>query len=99
MYYYFCRYYNITKEDLLCSCFVVVIVIVVVIIIIIIIIINVDLHSVVGIVIRYGLDGLVIESQRGREFPQPSRPALRPTQPPTRVPVLFAGGKAVGAWR
>jgi hypothetical protein len=62
MYYYFCRYYNITKEDLLCTSFFFFVVVVVV---VIIIIINVDLHSVVGIVIRYGLDNLVIESQWG----------------------------------
>jgi hypothetical protein len=36
--------------------------------------------SVVGIATRYGLDGPGIESQWGRDFPQLSRPALRPTQ-------------------
>ena len=40
--------------------------------------------SVVGIVTRYGLDGLGIESQWGRNFPHLSRPALRPTQPPVQ---------------
>ena len=56
--------------------------------------------SVVGIATRYGLDGPGIESQWGRDFPQPSRPALGPTQPPIHwVPGLFPRGKAAGAWR
>ena len=38
--------------------------------------------SSVSIVTGYGLDGLGIESQWGRDFPHPSRPALEPTQPP-----------------
>ena len=38
--------------------------------------------SSVGIATGYGLDGPVIESQWGRNFPHPSRPALVPTQPP-----------------
>jgi hypothetical protein len=49
---------------------------------------------------RCGLDGLGIESQWGRHFPRPYRPALGPTQPPVqRVPGLFPRGKAAGAWR
>jgi hypothetical protein len=32
--------------------------------------------SLVGIVTRYGLDGLVRESHRGHDFPHSSRPAL-----------------------
>ena len=56
--------------------------------------------SSVGIATRYGLDGPGIESRWGRDFPHPSRPALRPTQPPIQwVPGLFAGGKAAGVWR
>jgi hypothetical protein len=55
--------------------------------------------SVVGIATRYGLDGPGIESLWGRDFSQPSRPALVPTQPPIQwVPGLFPGGKAAGAW-
>ena len=38
--------------------------------------------SVVGIATRYGLGGPGIESRWGRDFPQPSRPALGPIQPP-----------------
>ena len=40
--------------------------------------------SSVGIATRYGLDGPGIESRWGRDFPHPSRPALRPTQPPVQ---------------
>ena len=39
-------------------------------------------HGSVGIATRYGLDGTGIESRLGRDFPHPSRPLLRPTQPP-----------------
>jgi hypothetical protein len=35
----------------------------------------------VGIATRYGLEGLEFESRSGRDFPQPSRPAWKPTQP------------------
>jgi hypothetical protein len=56
-------------------------------------------YSAVGIATRYGLDGPGIESQWGRDFPQPSRPALGPTQPPIQwVPSLFPGGKLAGVW-
>ena len=48
--------------------------------------------SAVGIATRYGLDGPGIESRWGRDFPQPSRPALGPTQPPVQwVPGLHQG--------
>jgi len=51
----------------------------------------------VGIATRYGLDGLGIESRWGRDFPHPSRPVLRPTQPPTHcVPGLSRGVKRPG---
>ena len=50
--------------------------------------------SSVGIATRYGLDGQGIESQWRRDFPHPSRPALRPTQPPVQwVPGLSRGVK------
>ena len=40
--------------------------------------------SSVDIATRYGLDGPVIESWLGRNFPHRSRPALGPTQPPVQ---------------
>jgi hypothetical protein len=49
---------------------------------------------------RYGLDGPVIESQYGRNFPHPSTPVLGPTQSPIHgVQGLFPGRKATWAWR
>jgi hypothetical protein len=54
---------------------------------------------VAGIATRYELDGQGIESRERRDLPYPSRPALRPTQPPVQfVPSLFLGGKSAGAW-
>ena len=56
-----------------------------------------DRDSSVGIATRYGLDGQGIESRRGRDFPQPSRPPLGPTQPPIQwVPGLSRGVKRPG---
>ena len=46
----------------------------------------------VGIVTLYGLDGTGIEFRWRRDFPHPSRPSLRPTQPPLQgVPGLSRG--------
>ena len=53
---------------------------------------------VVGIATRYGLDGPVIESRWGRDFPHPSRPTLGPTQPPVQWVPCLSRGKAAGAW-
>ena len=55
--------------------------------------------SSVGIATRYGLDGQGIDSRWGRNFSQPSRPALGPTQLPIQwVPGPFFGGKVAGEW-
>jgi hypothetical protein len=41
--------------------------------------------SSVGIAIRYGLGDPGMQSRWERYFPHPSRPALRPTQPPYTI--------------
>ena len=53
--------------------------------------------SAVGIATSYGLDGPGIECRWWRDFPHPSRPTLRNTQPPIQwVSGIFPGGKAPG---
>jgi hypothetical protein len=48
--------------------------------------------SSVGIATRYGMDGPGIESPWGQDSPHPSRPGLRPTQPPIQwIPRLSRG--------
>jgi hypothetical protein len=56
------------------------------------------LGSSVGIAAGYGLDGLGIEPQWGRDFSHVSRPALGPTQPPVQWYRVFPGGKAAEVW-
>jgi len=54
--------------------------------------------SSVSIATHYWLDGLVIKSRWGRDFPHPSRLTLEPTQAHIRYRV-FPGGKAAGVRR
>jgi hypothetical protein len=61
--------------------------------------VKVGRDSVGGIATCYGLDGPGIESRRGWDFPYPSIPSLGPIQQPVqRVPGVFPGSKAAGAW-
>jgi hypothetical protein len=48
--------------------------------------------SSVGMATRYGLDGPGLESRRGRDFPNPSRPALGPTQHPIQLVLGLSRG-------
>ena len=51
----------------------------------------------VGIATCYGLESPGMKSRWGRDFPQPSRPALGPTQPPIQgYRVSFPGVKRPG---
>ena len=43
---------------------------------------SLGLVNVFGTATRYGLDGPGIDSQWGRDFPHPSKPAFGPTRPP-----------------
>ena len=56
-------------------------------------------NSSVGIATDYRFDGAGIEFRLGRNFPHPSRRALRPTQPLYNRYRVLPGGKAAGAWR
>jgi hypothetical protein len=54
-------------------------------------------ENLVFIATRYGLDGPGIESRWWRDIQHPSRPDMRPTQPPIQwVPGPFPGGKEPG---
>jgi len=52
--------------------------------------------SAVGIATRYGLDGPMIESWWGRDFPHPSRPALGTPSLLYNGYLVFPGGKERG---
>ena len=47
----------------------------------------------------YGLDSLAVEFQSGWDFPDLSRPALGPIQPPVKWVLGPTGGKAAWKWR
>ena len=61
---------------------------------------TVGLDNTGGVVTRYGLGSPGIEPWQRRDFPHPSRPALRTTQTPAQwLPGLSSGGKAAGTCR
>jgi len=54
----------------------------------------------IGVACRYRLDGSGFDHRWGRDFPDPSRPTLRPNQSPARgVPKLLPDVKIAGTWR
>ena len=58
-----------------------------------------DQDNVADIVVRYGLDGLGIESQWEQSMPHLFRPVLEPTKPSVYgTPDFFPWGKAAGVW-
>ena len=60
-------------------------------------VLGVGRDSSVGTVTCYWLDGPGIESRWGRDFPNPLRPALGPTQPPIQMGTgYFSGVKRPG---
>ena len=58
---------------------------------------SIQLHT-TGIATRYGLGGPGIKSRCGRDFPQPPRPALRPTQYLRNGYRVILWAKTAGAW-
>ena len=51
------------------------------IIVFVVVVVGGDRDSLVGIATHYAVNGPGIESRWGRDFPNPSRPTTRPTQP------------------
>jgi len=56
-------------------------------------------YSYIYVCVGGGLDGPGIESQEGKDFPHPSRPARGPPILRQCVPGLFSGCKTAMAWR